>query len=38
MKDKNESNIEKHEVRFEEDQAVWEDSDPMIVSVRKLNG
>ena len=32
---KNESNIEKHKVSFEEAQAIWEDPDLMVVSARE---
>ncbi|WP_172136097.1 BrnT family toxin [Adlercreutzia sp. ZJ473] len=32
---KNESNIEKHKVSFEEAQVIWEDPDLMVVSARK---
>lgn len=34
-KSKNESNIEKHKVSFEEVRAIWEDPDLMIVSAKK---
>ena len=32
---KNESNIEKHKVSFEEAQAIWEDPDLVVISARK---
>lgn len=32
---KNESNIEKHKVSFEEVQAIWEDPDLLVVPARK---
>ncbi|MBQ9043004.1 MAG: BrnT family toxin [Eggerthellaceae bacterium] len=32
---KNESNIKKHKVSFEEVQAIWEDPDLMVLSARK---
>ena len=34
-KKKNESNIEKHKVSFEEAQAIWEDPDLLVVPARK---
>lgn len=34
-KRKNESNIEKHKVSFEEVQAIWEDPDLLVVPARK---